>query len=81
MDNITQLKEVFVQVGVTAMRDISGAFLPSEPIYKKVLVPVDYKDDLVPDQKNLMQDISGFFYDKFKKEYDITANGITKKAV
>jgi len=50
------------------MRDVNGDFLPSEPIYKKVLVPINSKDEMPIEQKNLLHDIAGFFYDKFKKD-------------
>ena len=74
-----KLQEVFIQVGVTALRDPTGAFLPSEPIYKRVLVEQGKEHELTKDEKNLLRDVSGFFFDKCDKELEITSSGIKKK--
>ena len=73
------MKLMYVQVGVSALRDEQGNFLPSEPIYKRVQVPDGYEHPLVESERNLIKSISGFFYDKCQIELEVTHNGIQKK--
>lgn len=60
--------EQFVQIGVTALRDPTGAFLPSVPLYIKTdSKQIDVKSGLADCEKNLHSDISGIFAGRFAR--------------
>lgn len=58
--------KAFIQVGVTATRTPSGAYLPSVPLY----IEVDHlcKSGLTPAHENAIRDIAGFFVEKLNEE-------------
>lgn len=60
-------KEVFVQIGVTALRAPDGSFLPSVPLYIKAEA-----EEVSPAGKYIgnepaLQDVADIFADKFKQ--------------
>jgi len=58
--------EHFVQIGVTALRDPAGAFLPAVPLYIKVDADqVNKKTSMSVSEEKLCADISGIFAEKF----------------
>lgn len=60
--------EHFVQIGVTALRDANGAFLPAVPLYIKVDADQVNKDTNMSAQEDkLCADISGIFAEKFSQ--------------
>ena len=69
-------KEVFVQVGVTALRAPDGSFLPSVPLYIKAPEEdVNPKTGRYEGEEAAIKDIASVFADKFKQY----ADGIKKK--
>lgn len=54
--------EVFIQVGVTALRSPTGDFLPSVPLYVKA--DKLKQSGLAQAEENLLHDISGIFAEK-----------------
>jgi len=66
MAEISSSGECFVQIGVTALRDPNGAFLPAVPLYIKVdSKQIDVESGLADCEKNLHADISGIFAERF----------------
>lgn len=55
-------KEVFIQVGVTALRSPTGDFLPSVPLYIKA--DKLKQSGLTQVEENLLRDVSGIFAKK-----------------
>lgn len=55
-------KEVFIQVGVTALRSPTGEFLPSVPLYIKA--DNLKQSGLTQAEENLLRDVSGLFAEK-----------------
>lgn len=56
-------KEVFIQIGVTALRSPMGEFLPSVPLYIKSTQPI--KDSgLTQAEENILHDVAGLFAEK-----------------
>lgn len=60
-------KEVYVQVGVTAMRAPDGAFLPAVPLYIKAAADEVAADGHYVGSKPALQDVATIFADKFKQ--------------
>lgn len=66
-------KEVFVQVGVTALRAADGSFLPSVPLYIKApKKDVNPKTGRYEGEEAAIKDIASVFADKFKQYVDGT---------
>lgn len=57
--------EVFIQVGVTALRSPTGDFLPAVPLYIKA--DKLKQSGLSQPEEKLLRDVSGVFTDKFKE--------------
>lgn len=58
--------EYFVQIGITALRDPAGAFLPAVPLYIKVDADqVNKKTSMSIGEEELCADISGIFAERF----------------
>ncbi len=57
--------EVFIQVGVTALRSPTGEFLPSVPLYIKA--DKLKQSGLAQVEENLLCDISGIFAEKHQQ--------------
>lgn len=59
-------KEVFIQIGVTALRSPTGDFLPSVPLYIKA----DHlkQSGLTQAEENVLHDVSGVFAEKYEKQ-------------
>lgn len=71
-------KRVYVQIGVTALREIDGSFLPSQPLYIKVPAEsINPETGLYAGTEKMIQDASGIFTKAFKK---YVAGGGLKKA-
>lgn len=74
-------QEVFIQVGVTALRSPTGDFLPSVPLYIKA--DKLKQSGLTQAEENLLKDVSGVFADKHKqyteKEKEVKKCQDTKK--
>lgn len=60
-------KEVFVQVGVTAMRAPDGAFLPAVPLYIKAADDEVTDDGHYIGSEPALRDVAAIFADKFKQ--------------
>jgi hypothetical protein len=56
--------EEYIQVGVTAMRDASGGFLPAVPLYIKAT------PEARASEAKMLDDIAGLFKDKMKQYID-----------
>jgi len=80
MSQNTEEKEVFVQVGFTALRDPYGKPLPSVPLYRKVKASEIRKSGLTKDQEQQLTDISGFFIEKCTERLEMTPQGLREKA-
>lgn len=62
-------KARYIQIGVTALRDAEGNFLPSVPLY--ILSNEDIEESgMTASEENLMHDISGIFYDAHARLHD-----------
>lgn len=60
--------ECFIQVGLTALRDPRGNFLPGVPLYIKIdPTEVDQQTGLAECEKELLTDISGLFAGRFQR--------------
>lgn len=60
--------EHFIQIGVTALRDATGAFLPAVPLYIKVDADqVNKETNMSAGEGKLCADISGIFAEKFSQ--------------
>ena len=71
--------EHFVQIGVTALRDPTGAFLPAVPLYIKVDTDqVNEKTRMSVGEESLCADISGIFAEKFGQYVRATRKGAQK---
>ncbi len=57
--------EIYIQVGVTALRSPKGDFLPSVPIYIKA--DQLKNSGLTQAEENVLHDISGFFAEKHQE--------------
>lgn len=58
--------ERFVQIGMSALRDPTGAFLPAVPLYIKIPASkVNEQSDMSTGEQELCADISGIFAEKF----------------
>lgn len=57
--------EVFIQVGVTALRSPTGDFLPSVPLYIKA--DKLKQSGLAQAEEKLLRDVSGVFAEKHKE--------------
>lgn len=69
--------EHFIQVGITALRGPTGAFLPAVPIYIKVSQEHTPKKGKMPDvEQNLVADISGIFAEKFRQYVQAANKGV-----
>lgn len=69
-------KEVYVQVGVTALRSPMGEPLPAVPIYIK---QSQLKSSgLTQVEEDLMHDVSGLFIEKHKEQQSKPQNGGVK---
>ena len=67
------VKEVYIQVGVTALRSPTGELLPAVPLYIK---DTQLKNSgLTQAEENLMHDISGLFVEKYKEKQTKSQNG------
>lgn len=61
-------KEVFVQIGVTALREIDGSFQPSQPLYIKVPESeISTETNLYSGTEKMLKDASGIFLDLYKR--------------
>ena len=69
-------QKIYVQVGVTAMREPNGERLPSVPMY----IEVDHltKTGLTDLENDALANISGFFAAK-RKERELKRSGIAAK--
>ena len=52
-------KEVFIQIGITALRSPTGEFLPAVPLYIKA--DKLKQSGLTQEEENILHDISGLF--------------------
>lgn len=67
------VKEVYIQIGVTALRSPTGDPLPAVPLYIK---DTQLKQSgLTQAEESLMHDISGIFAEKHKEIKAKTTNG------
>ena len=58
--------EHFIQIGMTALRDPTGVFLPAVPLYIKVEPDqISEKTNMSPGEEKLCTDIAGIFANKF----------------
>lgn len=71
-------QEVYIQVGVTALRSPTGDFLPSVPLF--VRADKLKQSGLAQSEEKLLRDVSGVFVDKYRqqKEKDEEANANVK---
>ncbi|MGN1222249.1 MAG: hypothetical protein ACI4TT_03350 [Christensenellales bacterium] len=75
MENNKQEPETFIQVGVFALRDEFGNFLPSRPLYIKVNENVK-ESGLTESEEQALHKISNLFAEKYGIKQNETA---TKK--
>ena len=54
----------YIQIGVTALREVTGEFLESTPIYVKTNKKIK-KTEMTEDEEYLIHDISGLFKEKY----------------
>ena len=59
-------KEVFIQVGITALRSPTGDFLPSVPLYIKA--DQLKQSGLTQAEENVLNDVSGIFAEKYDEQ-------------
>lgn len=61
-------KEVFIQIGITALRSPTGDILPAVPLYIKA--DQLKQSGLTRAEKNALTDVSGIFSEKIKEKRD-----------
>lgn len=59
-------QEVYIQVGVTALRSPTGDFLPSVPLFIKA--DKLKQSGLARSEEKLLRDVSGVFVDKYRQQ-------------
>lgn len=61
-------KEVFIQIGITALRSPTGDILPAVPLYIKA--DQLKQSGLTQAEENALTDVSGIFSEKIKEKRD-----------
>lgn len=64
--------DVFIQVGVTALRGPTGEFLPAVPLY--IRADKLKQSGLTQAEENLLRDVSGVFVDNQEKIRNLNKN-------
>lgn len=61
-----EVKYVYQEIGVTALRSPDGGYLPAEPLYVKVPAK-DVKDGVYVGENATLQNVAEIFADKYKQ--------------
>ena len=69
-------KEVFIQIGITALRSPTGEFLPAVPLYIKA--DKLKQSGLTQEEENILHDISGLFVKPKNKKEDKKCRNLRK---